>query len=298
MTVLMGIDGGGSGLRVILTRADLHILTEVHGEAVNPNTIGRGEAAARIQAAMRQAAAQSSEPIRAVGIGIAGASDSQDWLREVAQGALPGVPVAPAWDLDIALVGAHAGEPGLLLLAGTGSCALGINHAGLRVKCGGWGYLIGDEGSGYWLGAEALRLTAAALDGRVPLGPLVSAVLGRLGVSLARELVTWVYGGGRPPVPEVAQLAPLVLEFAPADPAAARIVDRAVTEIVALYADAMHQLAEPALPLACVGGLLTHPSPLTQGVARALGLGALPPARYPASVGAAILARRLLEGGP
>jgi N-acetylglucosamine kinase-like BadF-type ATPase len=293
MTLYMGIDGGGSGLRVIVTGADLTIRAEVHGEAVNPNTVGRELAAGRIQTAIRTATSQVNEPVQAVGIGVAGASDSQDWLEAVVRGALPGTRVAAAWDLDIALVGAHAGEPGLLLLAGTGSCALGVNRAGVRVKCGGWGYLIGDEGSGYWLGAEALRLTAAALDGRAPTGQLVNATLDRLGLKLARELVTWVYGQGRPRVPEVAALAPLVLDCAADDPAAARLVDEAIAHLLALYTDAMTQLAEPGLPLACVGGLLTHENPLSRGLARALRLPSLPPAIYPAAVGAAILARKV-----
>jgi glucosamine kinase len=291
MTLYMGIDGGGTGLRVIITRPDLTILTEVRGEAVNPNTVGRETSAERIQAGIRAAASQVNETITAVGIGVAGASDSQDWLESVVQEVLPGVKVAATWDLDIALIGAHAGKPGLLLLAGTGSCALGINSAGLRVKCGAWGYLIGDEGSGYWLGAEALRLTAAALDGRVPTGPLVQDVLDRLGLTLARELVTWVYGQGRPRVPEIAQLSRLVLDSAANDPAAAEIVETAARHILALYHDAMRQLAEPSLLLACVGGLLTHESLLTRRLAAALKLESLPGAQHPAVIGAALLAQ-------
>ncbi|MBN8590163.1 MAG: hypothetical protein J0M33_00305 [Anaerolineae bacterium] len=293
MTLYMGIDGGGTGLRVIVMQPDLTILTEVQGEAVNPNTVGRDTSAERIQAGIRAAANQVSEPISAVGIGVAGASDSNEWLESVVQGALPGVKVAASWDLDIALIGAHAGKPGLLLLAGTGSCSLGINTAGLRVKCGGWGYLIGDEGSGYWLGSEALRLTAFALDGRVPTGPLVQGVLDQLGLTLARELVTWVYGQGRPRVPEIAQLARLVLDSAADDPAAVGIVDAAAGHVMALYHDALRQLAEPDLPLACVGGLLTHENPLSRRVAQALHLETLPKAIYPAVIGAAILAQRL-----
>ena len=75
---------------------------------------------------------------------------------------LPAAQIALSSDVEIALVGALGQRLGIVVLAGTGSAAYGVNRAGDALLVGGWGYLLGDEGSGYWIGAEALRLLARA----------------------------------------------------------------------------------------------------------------------------------------
>ena len=129
--LFMGIDGGGSKLRVAIVDANLDQLSSLTAGAVNPSIVGRGAAQQCIQEGILQAVRLAKirrGDIAAVGIGIAGASNlhSEDWLRETVKPALPSAHIAPSSDLEIALVGALGQRHGLLLLAGTGSAAFGV----------------------------------------------------------------------------------------------------------------------------------------------------------------------------
>src|SRR5690554_1470908 len=135
MTYWLGIDGGGSHLRVVVTTGALTRLAQVQAETANPSTIGRDAAAIRIQSAVRDvlaAAALNPADLSGIGIGIAGASvaHSENWLREVVTAVAPGVPLVLSSDAEIALVGALGRRFGVLVLAGTGSVACGVNAEG------------------------------------------------------------------------------------------------------------------------------------------------------------------------
>jgi glucosamine kinase len=157
MRYYIGIDGGGSHLRAVLVDETMHVLREVVRGKANPNTLGLQQASERIQQALRDVVQDFPEPIHAVGIGIAGAPKAiaEKWLRDTVKAALPLAEVVPSSDEEIALVGAHGERRGVLVLAGTGSIAHAVNDAGEGLTIGGWGYLMGDKGSGYWLGLQA-----------------------------------------------------------------------------------------------------------------------------------------------
>src|SRR5690349_13591838 len=121
---VMGIDGGGSSIRAVITSLALDVRGEIRGETANPSVIGREQAAARIQNVIRatlENAALSAASIAGVGIGVAGAaaSHSEAWLREVVAGVLPDSRIVASADYEIALVGAHGARKGVLVLAGT-----------------------------------------------------------------------------------------------------------------------------------------------------------------------------------
>ncbi|WJH35503.1 hypothetical protein N6H14_05655 [Paenibacillus sp. CC-CFT747] len=88
------------------------------------------------------------------------------WSVETARERFPDARIAGMEDTEAALEGAFAGGPGILVIAGTGSAAAARTEEGRLLSCGGWGPWFGDEGSGYWLGCEALRAAARAADGR------------------------------------------------------------------------------------------------------------------------------------
>jgi len=164
MLYYMGIDGGGTHLRIVIVDEQLRALAQYESGTANPNHIGRVAAAEHIRDSIHKTLDRSSlspESIAAVGIGIAGASAAyaRDWLLETVALALPSSEIVPSSDVEIALVGAHGRPEGVLLLSGTGSVAYGINASGESFQSGGWGYLLGDEGSGYWIGMEAELLS-------------------------------------------------------------------------------------------------------------------------------------------
>ncbi|MGE0545819.1 MAG: N-acetylglucosamine kinase [Kofleriaceae bacterium] len=125
-------------------------------------------------------------------------------------------------DVIVAHHGALCGKPGVLVLAGTGSVVLGIGGDGRRVKVGGWGPVYGDEGSGHYIGRQALRAAARAQDGRGPTTVLLEAMTGALGVSGFGQSISVVYGD-RPMAPrDLAALTPIAYEAAKSGDAVAR----------------------------------------------------------------------------
>jgi N-acetylglucosamine kinase-like BadF-type ATPase len=302
MSMWIGIDGGGSNLRVAAVDDDMHVIAQVMRGTANPSAIGRDASAALMQDALREVlAAVPPASVAGVGIGVAGASAvyAEDWLRAVIGVVLPNTPVAPSSDNEIALVGAHGEGRGVLLLAGTGSVAFGVNDAGAVLQTGGWGYLLGDEGGGYWLGNQALRAVTLCADGIAPdAEPLSQRVLAHLGMSSATDAITWVYRQP-PPTRDIAALASVVLEMADAgDAYTSAIIEQGAAALVLLSDTIIARLQMTAPRIAFAGGLLTSDNALSRAVCKRLGLSALPEARYAPVVGAALLAKLRCGGSP
>ena len=299
---VVGVDGGGSGVRVAVVTPDLAVIGEGRGRSANPSSVGRPLAAQRIRQALLQAlsaAGLDAEQVAAVAAGVAGASGahSASWLQEVINEVVPGAAVVASSDYEIALVGAHGRRLGVLVLAGTGSVAYGVNSDGESALVDGWGYLLGDEGSGYWLGEEALRAVARASDGRGPDTSLRPAVLEALGLPEPRALIGWLYGSGAIRTSEIAGLAPMLLEQAEAgDAVAQRIAEQGADELALKVRVVMHQLGGESLPIAFAGGLLSGPNPLSHALCQRLGLASIPQPQHHPVIGAALLALSALEG--
>lgn len=299
-TYFIGIDGGGSTVRVILTDEQRQIKSSFQGATVNPSTVGRAVAAERIRTGLAQVLHQTgleAEAIAALGIGVAGASNAyaDQWLREVVKAILPDALIVTSSDNEIALVGALGKPLGILLLAGTGSVAFGINPAGEKLQVGGWGYLLGDEGSGFRLGLAALQATAQTLDHRHVPTPLTHAVTEYLSIEKAADLILWAYDRQQNRVPDIAKLARLVLENAESDPVAEAIIEEAAQDLVLHVETIRRELRFPEAELCFMGGILQRDNPLSRRVAALLGLNNLPQARYDPVIGAVILAQ--LERG-
>jgi N-acetylglucosamine kinase-like BadF-type ATPase len=292
----MGIDGGGSTTRVVIITPDLTVCGQSSAPTSNPAVVGFDAAARTIQDAMHAAlvsAQLAPDQIAAVGIGIAGAAahHAAGWLREVAATITPRASITPSADFEIALVGAIGRREGVLVLAGTGSLAYGVNAAGQSALVGGWGYLLDDAGSGYWIGIRALAAVAQAADGRGPQTALASVLLEMLHLDKALDLVPWLYLSDTARIRAVAQLAPLVLDQAArGDLVAQLIVTRAVAELTHAAQTVMRRLDMPAPDFAFAGGLLSQPNMLSESLCTTLGLDALPVPFQPPVIGAALLA--------
>ena len=159
-------------------------------------------------------------------IGLAGASRSE--LRARMCEALHGTGISEiivVGDADIALYGATEGEPGLIVIGGTGSICCGISGRGRRICAGGWGPVAGDEGGGSWIARRALRAIARAADGRGAATSLTSAACAYFHVSDSNDLSTAIYA---PTITNerLAGFAKYVIE-------AAKTKDRIASEILA-----------------------------------------------------------------
>src|SRR5262249_43297302 len=121
---------------------------------------------------------------------------------------------------------------GIVIIAGTGSIVYGRNAAGEAARAGGWGHMIGDEGSGYWIGREALAAVMRAGDGRGPATDLTAEILSHFAGDDLSRLPRIVYDRGTPRA-AVAEVGPIVQRMADAgDAVATRILERAADELV------------------------------------------------------------------
>ncbi len=135
-------------------------------------------------------------------------------------------------DALIALVAGAGDAAGIVLIAGTGSIAYGRNARGEAARAGGWGHMIGDEGSGYWIGREALAAVMRAGDGRGPATRLTAEMLTHFQVADVSRLPRIVYDRDVPRV-SVAAVGPIVQQVAEqGDAVAMRILERAAEELV------------------------------------------------------------------
>ncbi len=264
----IGVDGGGTSTRARLTRANGEVLGE---SRAGPSGLMQGTAQAwrHIEQAIAQAVQASGlspedcprPDTLALGIGLAGANNAR-WRNDFLA-ANPGyLHLAVDTDAFVALLGAHGGRAGALVIVGTGSIALAWLPDGTRRNSGGWGFPSGDEGSGSHLGLQAATLTQHAVDGRHAHSALTQAVLAATGGSAA-ALLDWC---GQAAQHEFATLAPLVFESELNDPLAAHLLQQSVDAIEALVL-----ALDPAgaLPLAIGGSVGQRLSPRLSASTRA-----------------------------
>lgn len=302
MAYYMGIDGGGSTLRVAITDDELTTKAYIERkETSNPIAVGAEIATQLIHSAVEialQYAFLTPSDITAVSAGIAGAEAERmyDWLDGVLRQQFPHAHVVPSSDYEIALVGARAERYGVLILAGTGSVAFGVNREGQSTRVGGWGYMIGDEGSGYWIGQQAMRAITHAYDNRAQSTQLAPMILDHAQVKAPRDLVQWIYGDVSLRVKTVAALAPLVMQAAESgDAVALDIIQQAATHLHGHYNAILQRLNMSQAPVAFTGGLLEHDTILQRELIKKLNLTAAPIRQYEPVFGAAILARDTLK---
>jgi N-acetylmuramic acid 6-phosphate etherase len=263
--LVLGFDGGGTRTIALLAsrRGDGEWKLLGRGESgpSNRQAVGTPAALAALDAAADQAfaaAGQKRGPVRAACLGLAGAGRPKD--QEIIREWAARTKLAARVDVieDAALLLA-AGTPegwGVAVVAGTGSMAFARSADGRTARAGGWGPLLGDEGSGYAIALAGLRAAARAADGRAAATPLTDRLLAACGLTRPDELVGVVYRGGDRAT--LAALAPVVLEAADSGDAVAReIVSTAAAELAAAAAAAARSLGLGAqFPIALAGGLL------------------------------------------
>jgi glucosamine kinase len=204
-------------------------------------------------------------------------------------GVFPAAKVRLLNDVDGAQIGAFAGGAGTLILSGTGSMGWARDAAGRSYRSGGWGDVIGDEGSAHWIGRRLLGAVSKALDGRAEMTALAPAVYDELGFDLAQGmngLEGWV-ARLRSPRAQIASLAPIVSRLAErGDPAALAIIEDAATEL-ARHVTAIETRAKFRGDWSYAGGTFAS-GPLLAAVTRRIGRPPAPPKLPP--IGGALLA--------
>lgn len=264
----LGIDGGGTHTTALLVAAsstkDQAWTLLGRGEAgpSNLQAVGPERALDALNTVVDRAFAAadlSRGKVARACLGLAGAGRDEDQARVRSWAERVHLAQSTQVTGDAPLLLA-AGTPhgwGVAVIAGTGSMAFARSAAGTTARAGGWGYLLGDEGSGYALTLAGLQAVARMADQRGPATSLAERFLQELGLKQPQELIGAIYRGDLTR-PALAATAPVVLEAArTGDAVAARLVAEAAEQLAQTVAAAARQvgLASP-VPLAVAGGLL------------------------------------------
>ena len=237
--VIIGLDIGGTKTRGVRFEDGVAVADQSAGSA-NVQNVSREQAALNLADLFARI---GGGPVAQVYAGAGGIDTDDDAAALAALIAphAPGAKVTVVHDSRL-LLAAGGASTGVAVIAGTGSAAWGRNAAGEEARAGGWGYLLGDEGSGYWLGREAVRHSLRRMNQGLPADQLTAALLAACGADHPNRLIALFHS------PETgrrfwAQQARLVVDAAAAGHGASReLLDQAGKDLAALAAQALGKL--------------------------------------------------------
>lgn len=242
MAYVIGVDGGGTKtLGLIADEKGKELArTEVGSSNIhsNPKEVVKKNLHQLISELLKKSNL-SKDDVGAICLGLAGAGREKErgMIREMVKEALPKSNIFPVTDALIALIGGTLKPFGIIVIAGTGSIALGINQAGEEGRAGGWGHILGDEGSGYMISLKALRAICRAHDGRTKPTSLKELILKHLNREKPEDLIMWTRDI-KADKATIGALSPLVVQaFNEGDEVARQILEEESAEL-ALAANA------------------------------------------------------------
>jgi glucosamine kinase len=262
----VGIDIGGSKTHAI--RGDRHgkVTAQAFAASANFETVSREVALAAIDVIFQ---GLGPDPIDVICVGSAGINtpEQERDLAEVVGERAPGAHVLVAHDTRLILATAEL-DDGIAVIAGTGSVAWGRNAFGETARSGGWGYLLGDEGSGYILVRDAIRAVLMRRDAGLPPDPLATSLCESVGVAEAYDLLAHFYA--EPSRRYWAHKSVLVFDLAAAgDETCVRLIHDAADAIVTQILAVAKHIRQPG-PVALGGGLLMNQRALRDRVSAEL----------------------------
>lgn len=267
MKYLIGVDGGGTKTLGYIGNDEGLVLAKAYGGPCNYHSVGIDSVKYTLSNLINllcSAANIGSKEIKLLSLGLAGVDRPYD--RRIIEEAI--------WEIDIkgnliinndgktSLVGALGKEEGVITVCGTGSISLGIDRDKKLVRAGGWGHIIGDEGSGYDFGVKGLNAVMRYYDGRGKKTTLKDKILKRLNLTSCEEIIGYVYDKTRMKT-DLAKLAPLVFEGAEeGDEIALQIVDGGIKGLGEMTETVIRQLnfRENKTVLSIDGGILRNVS--------------------------------------
>jgi glucosamine kinase len=263
--VVLGLDIGGSSSRARLSQAG-RVIAESEGMGANVAELSPSLVERRLTALIAELG--TVHPV-ACCAGSAGAEVpvARMRLEKLLARLLPGCRVAVVHDTRLILAAAGLAS-GIALISGTGSVAYGRDSGGREARVGGWGWLLGDEGSAVWLAREAAREVMRRADAGEPSGPLGEAMLGAVGARNASGLTGKVHRFREPR--RWAELAAVVFDQAGTDTGAQALIERAAAALSGLVDQVRERLSIYG-PVVLAGGLLLNQPRLEAAVRTRLG---------------------------
>jgi len=263
MAFFLGIDGGGSKTSCVIGD-EKAVLGAGKSSGSNPVRVGEEQARTALATAIGEACAAAkttAQQISRTCVGMAGAARPQmsALVRSIVSKIVAGR-IEVVGDSDIALNAAFGKGPGVIVIAGTGSIAYGRDVEGSTARAGGWGFAISDQGSGHWIGREALSAALRARDeqSQDSISPLLAAIMKAWQVESFEQLIP---AANASPAPDFAALFPVVVSAAETGDAIAKeILSRAGGELARLAKLVVRRLGCGAagLPVGMSGGVFRH----------------------------------------
>lgn len=266
--VVVGVDGGGTKTLALASELDGHWHGQGVGGPSNLHAVGFENACAAIEVAINKALAGNE--LAALCLGLAGAGRPEDvqrftdWARTKYSGAVLKV----VSDAEILLAADTSTGPALVLICGTGSIVYGRKVSGELVRAGGWGYLFGDEGSGFAIGAAALRAVMKAYDGLGADTSLTTLILTQHRLKDPMELVPHIYRAELPRT-EIAGLSELVERAAEqSDRVAVSILEEAAHDLAQMVMAVFNKLGTEPVSLILTGSVIVQGTYLAEAFQR------------------------------
>ncbi len=256
---VLGIDAGGTKTVCLLADQDGRIVGEGRGGGANLQSHGELEVEKVLHGVIDEAIGDRAIAPSALCLGLAGMDreHDEDVVRSILRRLGFKTRALIVNDALVALVAGAADEPGIVLISGTGSIAYGVSPQGVAARAGGWGHVLGDEGSGYWIGRRALSAVMRAADGRGPATLLTPLVLRHFHVARPDLLVREIYDRGLQRQSVAAVGAVVEAARAGGDVVAAEILQDAAGELTAAARSVAEQLnmRGEAFPTVLAGGM-------------------------------------------
>jgi N-acetylglucosamine kinase-like BadF-type ATPase len=253
----LGIDAGATA-----TKWSIHdgTKTVTSGKsAAMDGHIYRAESAKRMHEVLLDIASQcDGAHVTSIYAGLTGLAESPEdraKIESIFKGYFPNAVCTLVLDIELAYRAYFKPGAGILLYAGTGSIAMHITQAGELVRAGGWGYLLGDEGAGYWIGREAMRHIALQLELKIR-DPFTDLICKKLGISNWGDIRSIVYGAERSSVAAITKdVASLALQ---GDSVAIGILERASEHLAELISRSDEIIGQAGLPIIFSGGVASE----------------------------------------
>lgn len=305
----LGIDGGGTNCRAAIVDSDGNLRGEGRADAANFLRVGLAQAIRHVTQSVNEACRQAGiepEQLNAACIGLAGVAhpDNHQKMLNALREALPIASITLETDARVALAGATGNQPGVVIIAGTGSIACGINARGRFARAGGWGPVMGDEGSGSYIGRRALEAVVMAYDYRGAPTSMMDPVLRHFGVSSPPELPPVIYETSETEKgkiqAKIAQLSRIAVEAAEkGDQVALQILRDSAEELAKAAVAVIEQLRmeHDSFRVAYVGGVFESGelilAPLRAAIQKVAPRAEIAPPLDPPVIGAVNLAKSI-----
>ena len=258
--LLIGIDGGGTHSTGVAVWPDGRIAAAAAGGGLNFHNDGAQAVRERLEAMVQELCGRAGAPAGKICVGMSALDGPADEATRAlfASGALKGAELDLQSDAYVALMGFTMGEPGMIAICGTGSMLLMMDGEGKQHVSGGWGYLMGDAGSGYSLARDALMTVTAEADGIGPGSPFTGPAMAYFGAESPRGLIDRIYDPACGP-DRIAGFGEWTVRLAEeGEPMALEILNRQMSRLGAQAAGLLERMPAETRRAGLYGGVFAH----------------------------------------